>query len=363
MPESRLFEFTDPYPYQAAIRGADLEIVVTTAGNFRAELTQIDLPRVRISTGRENLARIFHGAVDAKRVAVSFLAPADQAAIHHCGRLVSPGEIILNDSTSMYRRTDAPCQWGAMSLTREDFAAAGKAIAGHELTAPTHAHVIRPNAQLMSRLIGLHQQVGQLARTAPLKFADPKISRALDQALVHALIMCLSENIEIERRVDTNPYPVIMARLEEFLAANFDRPVYLAEICAATGASDHTLRGCCHEYLGMSAIHYLWLRRMHMAHRALILATPATTTVTEVATDCGFWELGRFSVAYRALFGEVPSLSLRRSQEHVFLADLAPADRSACRAVRPPAAHHPHRRQYHQANFQGVRINLISNGN
>jgi AraC-like DNA-binding protein len=100
-----------------------------------------------------------------------------------------------------------------------------------------------------------------------------------------------------------------------------------------------------------------------MAHRALILATPATTTVTEVATDCGFWELGRFSVAYRALFGEVPSLSLRRSQEHVFLADLAPADRSACRAVRPPAAHHPHRRQYHQANFQGVRINLISNGN
>ena len=39
---------------------------------------------------------------------------------------------------------------------------------------------------------------------------------------------------------------------------------------------------------------------------------PCQTAVTRVATDHGFWELGRFSVAYRALFGESPSKSLRR---------------------------------------------------
>jgi AraC-like DNA-binding protein len=35
-------------------------------------------------------------------------------------------------------------------------------------------------------------------------------------------------------------------------------------------------------------------------------------TVTEVASDYGFGELGRFSVQYRALFGESPSASLHR---------------------------------------------------
>jgi AraC-like DNA-binding protein len=129
------------------------------------------------------------------------------------------------------------------------------------------------------------------------------------------MVMCLTEGTPVDTGVRTHLYSAVMTRLEEYFGANLDQPVYLAEICAATGTSDHTLRCCCQEYLGTSAIHYLWLRRMHMAHRALSMANPAATTVTAIATDCGFWELGRFSVAYRALFGEVPSVTLRRPSD------------------------------------------------
>jgi AraC-like DNA-binding protein len=51
---------------------------------------------------------------------------------------------------------------------------------------------------------------------------------------------------------------------------------------------------------------------MHLAHRALLRADPATATVTKIATDLGFWELGRFSVEYREMFGVSPSVSLRQ---------------------------------------------------
>ena len=63
----------------------------------------------------------------------------------------------------------------------------------------------------------------------------------------------------------------------------------------------------------MGPIRYLTLRRMHLVHRALARKAPSTATVTQVATDHGFWELGHFSVAYRLMFGETPSQTLNRS--------------------------------------------------
>jgi AraC-like DNA-binding protein len=62
----------------------------------------------------------------------------------------------------------------------------------------------------------------------------------------------------------------------------------------------------------MGPVRYLWLRRMYMARRALSLASEGAATVTSVAMANGFWELGRFSVAYRGLFGETPLATLRR---------------------------------------------------
>jgi AraC-like DNA-binding protein len=312
MSASRVFTFSDPYPYQCAIRGARFEALVTRRGAFRAELTQIELPRLWMQRGRESLPRIFHGCVVPDRATVGFLTDANQPATVHCGRAMAPGDVIFNDSRPMHRRTEAPARWGAMSLTPDDLAAASKAFAGRELTSPSHAKIVRPSASRVSRLVGLHEQAGWLAKTAPSVLAHPQVARALDEALVHALIACLSEGTPVEGSVGAHRHLTIIARLEEFMDANRGEPAYLAEICAATGATERTLRACCQEYLGMSVMRYLWLRRMHLAHRALNSATPSSATVTEIATGSGFWELGRFSVEYRALFGEAPSESLRR---------------------------------------------------
>ena len=104
----------------------------------------------------------------------------------------------------------------------------------------------------------------------------------------------------------------IVAKFDEYLEANPNTPLYLAETCAAIGAAERILRAACEEHLGMGPIRYLALRRMHLVRRALLRAHSSTTTVTSIATDHGFWELGRFSVNYRAMFGETPLATLRR---------------------------------------------------
>ena len=65
----------------------------------------------------------------------------------------------------------------------------------------------------------------------------------------------------------------------------------------------------------MGPMRFLLRRRMHLARRALREADPAATTVTAIATQFGFWELGRFAAEYRILFNEPPSATLRRPPE------------------------------------------------
>jgi transcriptional regulator GlxA family with amidase domain len=129
------------------------------------------------------------------------------------------------------------------------------------------------------------------------------------------MVRCLTEGTVAPMTNGGQRHEAIIARFEEFLEANPNTPLYLPEICAAIGAAERTLRAACEERLGMGPIRYLTLRRMHLVHRALVRTPPSTATVTQVATDHGFWELGRFAVAYRELFGEPPSATLQRPPE------------------------------------------------
>jgi transcriptional regulator GlxA family with amidase domain len=167
----------------------------------------------------------------------------------------------------------------------------------------------------MSRLLKLHKAVGQLAHDTPDILELPEVLRALEQQLIHVMVRCLAEGAAVENSTGGRRHDEIIARFEGFLEANLDRPLYLPEICAAIGVAERTLRASCEEHLGMGPIRYLTLRRMHLVRRALLRTAPSKATVTRIVTDHGFWELGRFSVAYRTLFGESPSDSLRRPVE------------------------------------------------
>jgi AraC-like DNA-binding protein len=225
---------------------------------------------------------------------------------------LSPRDIVICNYDVMHHRTAGNCRFGAMSLTTDDFDAACKAVAGHEFSGPPLKHLVRPDTALMSRLLKLHEMVGQLAKTTPDILVLPEVARSLEQELIYLMIRCLIESASSGMTTGGRRHDAIVARFEEFLEANPDTPLYLTEICAAIGVAERTLRAACEEHLGMGPIRYLTLRRMHLVRRALLRADPSTATVTRIVTDRGFWELGRFSVSYRTLFGESPSESLRR---------------------------------------------------
>ncbi len=310
---SRHSVFSDPFSYQAAIRAADVEMSVRAAGAFRAELTRVDLTHLWMQRGYEKLARVSHAANASNRAIIYFHSSPNQASIHHSGMEVNTDEIVVYARAAVHHHwTSAPLHWGSMSLSHAALARMSYAITGRELTTPTATRKVRPKPADFLRLRSLHDTVGHFAKATPDAFTNGEAVRSIEASLIHAMINCLTDCEQIEMTSGCRSHLAIVSRLEGFLIANPDRPLYLAELCAATGATERTLRVSCNEHLGMGPIHYLWLRRMHLVRRALLRSDPEVASVTDIAMKHGFWQLGRFSVAYRRLFGETPSATLRR---------------------------------------------------
>jgi AraC-like DNA-binding protein len=130
------------------------------------------------------------------------------------------------------------------------------------------------------------------------------IARVADVEEFRAAIMP-ADSARQRRRQD------IMNRFRALAEGWGDRPPFLPEVCAALGVNVRTFNQICHEQLGVGLKRYLLLRRLHLAHQALSDAPPGGTTVTEIATQYGFWELGRFAGLYGAVYGQHPSATLR----------------------------------------------------
>lgn len=309
-------KFDDPYAFQAAVKPARVELLVTTGGEFKAELTRVELSNLWIQHGSENLPRVARSETSVDRPPIFFLTRADQAPIRHSGREFGFDEIAVAGSASVHHhRTEGACHWATLSIPEDNLVAASRALVGSDPTRRSTTQYLRPSSRLISRLRHLHQAVRQLVNGSPRIHSRPEPAHALEQALLHAMINCLSETTSVKKNWAPHRHSAIIARLEDFLGANYDRPLHIPEICSAVGASERTLRVSCIEHLGMGPVRYLWLRRMHLARRALIVTALTPGVVTEIATANGFWELGRFAVEYRALFGEAPSATLRRSPQ------------------------------------------------
>ncbi len=104
----------------------------------------------------------------------------------------------------------------------------------------------------------------------------------------------------------------IMSHLEVLFNEFPTSPTTMSSIADRLQIPGRTLRNCCYHMLSVSPLSYYRIRRLILAHNALVRENSNLVTVTKIAMDLGFSELGRFAVHYRTMFGESPSVTLRR---------------------------------------------------
>jgi AraC-like DNA-binding protein len=303
--------FLDPDEYQSAIRGGDGLLTFLGAGDFRAELTTIRVGRLTLQRGRENVARLSTTSIPANTVGILGWPGYGPFPIVR-GVQIRHGEwMCLGLGMQSHHRTAGPVEYVSLTLDPTDLAAAAIELTGIPVTV-TAGKVFRAPEQLGTWLLSVTEAAARAVVTTPGIFASPMAADALEQALLRPMIMCLIHGEEIKPGSPFDRRAAVAKRFEEAVEANLDDSVTIPDLCRSIGVSERTLRILCQEQLGVSPIRFTMLRRLHLVRRTLIRSDPHSATVTEIATDRGFWEMGRFAGIYKSLFGESPSATLRR---------------------------------------------------
>lgn len=311
MPQTSVSTFTNADSYAAALRGGQYEMLGKSSRPFTGKMTRTDFPSVSLKRDEVDVPWIVEfGGGCGPGLGFGFLADVDSAPMQINGTDVTSNDVWVIGPGPTVFASEGPTHLRTMALP--DAALIAGNMTDREFKALAASFVTRPPSPAMDRLRALHRAAENLAKANAKELRKPSVVHALEEVLVQALASCLTNDPSSTAKRHCERHRQVITRFRDYLASRPDEAVHLTELCAAIGVSERTLRAYCQDTFGVGPIHYLWLRRMHLARRALSQADPASTTVTEVATDHGFWELGRFSVEYRALFGELPSATLKQ---------------------------------------------------
>lgn len=303
----------DPGRYERMLCPHGLRLTLSEPGNFAATYFRAGLQHVQLQSATESLPRILEGTTSGRNQGILLhLEPGPCSFV--------AGEPIDNERIGLFsglhsglcHRLTGPSHWATVFLKRDDWVSYGSTLTGRASSFPPFMPALVPVRPALEKLRGLLQSINLLARNSPELLRERELSRGFDDALIRAALGCMVADCPDTPTEAWRHHARVVRRFTTLIEESEEHPLYLAEVCLALNVSGRTLRQCCHEYFGMGPKRYLMLRRLHLARDALLASSPGLDTVTGIATHFGFWELGRFAVAYRRLFGETPLTSLRR---------------------------------------------------
>ena len=294
-----------------SVRYANLRAMILEPDRGRWSLTNLAFSSVSIQWGWAAGKAIVEGAGIAGGVSIFLQTHGVPAFSGNGRRLDELSLMVIKPGEEFCLAADpSPRRWCSL------YGLGGDLVCGKEgATTPTGSSpgVVRVSSEQIAGLRLLLDQLDEVVQQEPAAFDSSSAQKAAQQKLVRVIRDILGRPQEAEsapgRHVVSRPQ--IIRRSMEFVEQHDGEFVSVEQLANAAGVSERTLRDAFQEYFGVAPIQYLNRRTLHQVRKALQVADPAATTVTDVLTRFGVWQFGRFARDYRFLFSELPSKTLR----------------------------------------------------
>jgi len=172
------------------------------------------------------------------------------------------------------------------------------------------ATAVQPAAQVLRDLaMLLAKQLSSTATELP-----SAVLIELEQALLVSFLSAHRHNFsEILEGREKEAAPRIVRLAEEYIEASWNQGITIEELAKQTNTSIRSLFREFKKNRGYSPMTFAKMVRLRRA-RQMLLEANQRTSVSGVAFECGFGNLGHFANDFRKMFGELPSEVLARAR-------------------------------------------------
>lgn len=148
-----------------------------------------------------------------------------------------------------------------------------------------------------------------------LSLFDEKSEAIKDQSVSRAVFEALCELFngaaDARQAVGSASASFIVAQCHRMVATSGDSPPSVEELCLRLRTSRRSLQNSFRQVADATPVHYLRCVRLNAVRRQLLSTRAAELSIAQAAADRGFNHLSHFAQRYKALFGELPSQTMR----------------------------------------------------
>lgn len=293
--------------FRDAVHGSHVDVMQLQRGRFSGRLTYIGVGDFTLSVGSFSVGLRTQRTSSDPKLIVGMLLGAE-SRVTHWSYDMDPGDVlVIPPGIDHDGRFHGAASYAALRFDLSDVAGVfgGENWMGdpanwsqksrYRADPRTGAEAVARLREIVSRLAEPDTRVSPTAAD----FWRRAIIDVVTATVLHSQPPGMTEAIPSAIR--------LTRKAEHYIEAAGARPVHISEICTECGVSRRSLHRAFDEVLGIGPVTFLQRKRLCDVHSALRDSDPATTTISEIALQHGFLNLGRFSGYYRALFDEYPS--------------------------------------------------------
>jgi AraC-like DNA-binding protein len=300
-----LLTFTEFEAFAEAVQDASMEMRITALGEPKWTLQYELAGSLRLQKGYEGGGNVTEGVT----LGDAWTFYHQRLPVRANGQVAHANEVFAAPpSADFCLACRPPHAWLTVAIPASELFSTEQEL---EFADSAKPQVLKPPPGATRRFASLVERFLSAAERRPQLLDAPVAVDCFQSELVAAAKKLFQRVPHVASRHFVRWYSQTKSTLE-IAMSHPDQSQALAALARQDGVPERTLRTAFQRCYGLSPLEYLRIHRLHQARQRLRASCPDESTVTQIACGLGFWDLGRFAGAYRRLYGEYPSETLRK---------------------------------------------------